>query len=122
MRERKSNSSKLNQNGFYLYDLRVEVLKGKKKFVCNHVVGDYFEASGENISLPKGKTFSLYALGALLPLLPAKQRASHKNDFMSTDDKVACPDPHCGALFKITRVKKRFFRHSDVSAVPVEKF
>lgn len=104
---------------FILYDLRVEVVGGRGQFVCNHKGGDYFELKGENLSIPKGMTFTIYALAALLPLLPAKQRMTDPADFMTTDTDVACPDPNCGAIFRIKRLKKRIFRHSNVTAVPL---
>jgi uncharacterized repeat protein (TIGR04076 family) len=104
---------------FTLYDLRVEVAECRGKMVCNHRIGDYFELSGENLSLPAGQTFPIYALAALLPILPAKQRMTHDNDWITTDTDVACPDPHCGAIFRITRTRERVFRHSDVSVVPL---
>ncbi|MBI4502710.1 MAG: TIGR04076 family protein [Gemmatimonadetes bacterium] len=85
--------------------------------VCNHQAGDYFELSGENLSLPPGQTFPIYPLAALLPLLPAKQRETDPNDWMTTDTDIACPDPHCGAVFRIQRLRKRAFRHSEVSAL-----
>ncbi len=113
-------SKKQNSDQFELYDLRVEVIKGRGRFVCNHKVGDYFELSGENLSIPHGQTFTIYALGALLPLLPAKQRMTDHNDFISTDSEVACPDPNCGARFRIIRTRKRTFRHGDISAVPLK--
>jgi uncharacterized repeat protein (TIGR04076 family) len=53
-----------------------------------------------------------------LPLLPAKQRASHPADWMSTDDLVHCPDPHCGLIMHISRTGKRTLRHDDVSGFP----
>ncbi len=104
---------------FTLYDLRVEVVGCRGEMVCNHRIGDYFELSGENLSLPPGQTFPIYPLAALLPLLPAKQRETHPNDWMTTDTDVACPDPNCGAVFRITRTGKRTFRHSEVTAVPL---
>ncbi len=108
---------------FVLYDLRVEVVgcQPGKKMVCNHPVGACFEVSGENLSLPPGQTFPIYPLAALLPLIPAKQRSTHKNDWMSTDMDVACPDPHCGGIFRIKRIGKRVFRHCDVTAVSIDK-
>ena len=108
---------------FQLYDLRVEVVgcQPGKKMVCNHPVGAYFEVSGENLSLPPGQTFPIYPLAALLPLIPAKQRSTHQNDWMSTDMDVACPDPNCGGIFRITRIGKRVFRHGDVTAVPLDR-
>ena len=104
---------------FTLYDLRVEVIQGAREMVCNHQVGDYFELRGENLSLPEGQTFPIYPLAALLPLLPAKQRMTHSNDWMTTDAEVACPDPHCGARFRIMRTDKSTFRHSETTVVPL---
>jgi uncharacterized repeat protein (TIGR04076 family) len=108
-----------NDDTFELWDLRVEVVAGEKPMICNHREGDFFELSGENLSLPPGQTFPLYPLAAILPLLPAKQRMTHANDWMTSDAEVACPDPHCGARFRIQRVRKKTFRHSEVTAVPL---
>lgn len=104
---------------FTLYDLRVEVVGDPETMVCNHRVGDFFELSGENLSLPPGQSFPIYPLAALLPLLPAKQRPTDPNDWMTTDTDVACPDPHCGAVFRIRRVRERTFRHGEVTVVPL---
>ena len=105
---------------FTLYDLRVEVVAVPgREMVCNHPEGAYFELRGEELHLPPGQSFPIYPLAALLPLLPAKQRETAANDWMSTDMDIACPDPHCGALFRITRTGKRTFRHGDVTAVPL---
>jgi uncharacterized repeat protein (TIGR04076 family) len=104
---------------FELYDLRVEVVATDRPMVCGHRAGDWLEVRGEELSLPAGQSFSLYALAALLPLLPAKQRGTHPHDWMTTDAEVACPDPHCGARFRITRTGRRTFRHRDVTAVPL---
>lgn len=104
---------------FTLFDLRVEVVPGDGPMVCNHAVGDYFEVSGENLSLPAGQSFPIYPLAALLPLLPAKQRPTHPHDWMTTDMEVACPDPLCGARFRITRIGTTRFRHSEVTRVPL---
>ena len=104
---------------FTLWDLKVEVVAGGGDMVCDHRVGDYFELSGENLSLPPGQSFSIYSLAAILPLLPAKQRDTAPNDWMTTDAEVACPDPNCGARFRVTRTGRRTFRHSDVTRVPL---
>lgn len=104
---------------FELYDLRVEIVKVKEGLedICNHHIGDCFEISGENISIPVGKTFSMYAMAAVLPLLPAKQRVSDEHDWMSSDDLVMCPDPNCEAVMKITRTGIREFRTEDVTVI-----
>jgi uncharacterized repeat protein (TIGR04076 family) len=106
---------------FTLYDLRVEVVATDRPMVCNHKAGDSFELSGENLSLPPGQTFPLYPLAALLPLLPAKQRPTDANDWMTTDAEIACPDPHCGGRFRITRLRKRVFSHGEVTVVPLPR-
>ena len=108
-----------NANEFSLWDLKIEVVAGDREMVCNHQPGDYFELSGENLSLPAGQTFPIYPLAALLPLLPAKQRDTDPCDWMTTDTDVACPDPHCGGIFRITRVRRRTFRRSEVTRVPL---
>jgi uncharacterized repeat protein (TIGR04076 family) len=87
--------------------------------VCNHRPGDWFELSGENLRFPDGQTFPLYSLAAILPLLPAKQRDTHPNDWMTTDMEIACPDPHCGGRFRITRTGRTTFRHGEVTRVPL---
>ncbi len=108
-----------DSDAFQLYDLRVEVVAGDKEMVCNHREGDYFELSGENLSLPPGQSFPIYPLAALLPLLPAKQRKTEPSDWMTTDAEIACPDPHCGGRFRITRTGVTTFRHGDVTRVPL---
>ncbi len=113
------SSCELRPDEFDLYDLRVTVVSGVKPMVCDHAEGDFFEVRGENISLPEGQTFPLYPLAALLPLLPAKQRATAAADWMTTDTDIACPDPHCGGLFRISRLGKTRFRHGDVTVVPL---
>jgi uncharacterized repeat protein (TIGR04076 family) len=55
-------------------------------------------------------------LAALLPLLPAKQRITDPNDWMSSDAEVACPDPNCPTRFRITRTGRRRFVRSQVTA------
>ncbi len=104
---------------FVLYDLRVEVVGDSEKMVCHHRVGDYFELKGEELFLPTGQSFTIYSLAALLPLLPVKQRPTHANDWMTTDAEVACPDPHCGARFRITRIGERVFSHAETTVVPL---
>jgi uncharacterized repeat protein (TIGR04076 family) len=104
---------------FELWDLRVEVVGDPESMVCRHELGDYFELSGENLTFPAGQPFSMYALAAILPLLPAKQRMTHDNDWMTTDAEIACPDPNCKARFRITRTGKTTFRHSETTIVPL---
>ena len=111
-----------SDDGFELYDLRVEVIVPEGGAIyCGAKAGDYFEMRGEMIHLPQGQGFSIYSLAALLPLLPAKQRQTHKHDWMTSDAEIACPDPNCSTRFKITRIGLRRFSHAETTAVPLKK-
>ena len=106
---------------FELFDLRVTVEQICGTCTCDHAVGDSFELVGGKLGLPPGQRFCLYALQAAIPLLPAKQRPLHPNDWMATDARVVCPDPLCGVVMLIERVGRRTLRHADVSAVPLDE-
>jgi uncharacterized repeat protein (TIGR04076 family) len=111
----------LMDDSFTLYDLKVEVVASEKPMVCSHKEGDYFLVEGENLVFPQTHSFSMYALAALLPILPAKQRPLQTCDWMLSDSLIACPDPNCGAKFRITRTGKRILKHGDCTVVPVWK-
>jgi uncharacterized repeat protein (TIGR04076 family) len=115
-------AAKKTEAGFELYDLRVEVVgPAGEPIFCGASLGDYFDLHGEMLVLPAGQGFSIYSLAALLPLLPAKQRVTDPNDWMSSDAEVACPDPHCPTRFRITRTGRRYFRRAGVTAVPLAR-
>ncbi|HKK23099.1 MAG TPA: TIGR04076 family protein, partial [Pseudohaliea sp.] len=105
----------MSDHAFTLYDLRVETIEGDRPFVCSHEVGSGFEVRGENIHMDADEPFSLYALAALLPLLPPKQRPLDEFDWMATDHVIACPDPHCGARFRISRIGRQTVRRDDTT-------
>lgn len=107
-----------DEAGFWLYDLRIETVLEDRIPVCRHIEGDAFRMQGETLIFEAGQRVSAYALAALLPLLPAKQRITDPNDWMSTDAEVACPDPHCGGRFRIVRENKRFFKHGETTGLP----
>lgn len=107
---------------FELYDLKVEVVAPDgARIYCGAEPGDYFELRGEMLYLPPGQGFSIYSLAALLPLLPAKQRPTDPNDWMTSDAEVACPDPNCPTRFRISRTGRRTFAHAETTAVPLDK-
>jgi uncharacterized repeat protein (TIGR04076 family) len=109
-------------DAFELYDLRVEaVIPEGKPIYCGAKAGDYFELRGEMLSLPPGQSFSIYSLAAVLPLLAAKQRPTHRNDWMTSDAEIACPDPNCASRLRIVRLDKRRFSHAETTAVPLAK-
>ena len=107
-------------DAFELHDLRVEVVAPEGgPIYCGAKVGDHFELRGEMLYLPPGQGFSIYSLAAVLPLLAAKQRPTHPNDWMTTDADVACPDPNCCTRFRITRTGRRRFSNAETTAVPL---
>lgn len=106
-------------DSFDLYDLRVEIVAPPGAKIYCGTVGDWFELRGEQLQFPPGQSFSIYSLAAILPLLPAKQRQTHPNDWMTSDAEIACPDPNCPSRLRITRLGKRRFSHADTTAVPL---
>lgn len=106
-------------DSFELYDLRVEIVAPPGAKIYCGTVGDWFELRGEQLHMPPGQSFSIYSLSAILPLLPAKQRATHANDWMTSDAEIACPDPNCPSRLRITRLGKRRFSHAETTAVPL---
>jgi uncharacterized repeat protein (TIGR04076 family) len=108
-------------DSFELYDLRVEaVIPDGAKIYCGAKPGDYFELRGEMLHLPPGQGISIYSLASVLPLLAAKQRPTHRNDWMTTDAEIACPDPNCGSRLRIRRLGLRRFSHAETTAVPLD--
>ena len=104
-------------DAFELWDLKVEVVAPPgARLWCGAKPGDVFELRGEMLHLPPGQGFSIYSLAAVLPLLAAKQRPTHANDWMTSDAEVACPDPNCPSRFRITRTGLRRFRRSETTA------
>jgi uncharacterized repeat protein (TIGR04076 family) len=99
-----------------LYDLRVTVESIEGRSVCGLSVGDYFELTeSSRLRLPPGRHFCVYALAAVLPLLPAKQRQLPEADWLERDSLVACPDPEERLIMRISRTARRPMRSSDLT-------
>jgi len=78
---------------FSLFDLRVIVDRIEGRSVCGLAVGDYFEVTeSSRIRIPADRHFCIYALSAILPLLPAVQRRLADGDWLERDTLVACHD------------------------------
>ncbi|PQE16436.1 4fe-4s iron-sulfur binding protein [Rutstroemia sp. NJR-2017a BVV2] len=115
-----SNEQQVDDS-FELYDLRVEVVCPKDALIlCGAKEGDHFTLEGEMMYLPPGQGISIYSLSSVFPLLAAKQRKTHRNDWMTTDGLIACPDPNCGSQLKVTRTGLRTFRHGETTVVGLE--
>jgi uncharacterized repeat protein (TIGR04076 family) len=106
------------ERGFWLNDLTVTTVLDGRTPVCRHVEGESFRVEGEALVFPAETRVSMYALAALLPLLPAKQRVADPDDWMATDSEIACPDPHCGGRFRVTVTGRRWFSHAATTGLP----
>ncbi len=109
----------MTDDTFQLFDLKITVEEIRGTCTCGHAPGDFFELKGGQLSLPAGRSFCVYALQSTLPLLPAKQRPLHQNDWMQTDTRIICPDPLCGVVMRVDRTTPHQVHHADVSAVPL---
>jgi len=101
---------------FRLADLRITVVAIEGRSVCGLAVGDWFEVTeSSRVRIPPGKHFCLYALAAVLPLLPAKMRALDSADWLAQDNLVACPDPDERLIMRIERIGERELRTEDIT-------
>jgi uncharacterized repeat protein (TIGR04076 family) len=99
-----------------LYDLRVTVDRIEGRSVCGLQVGDYFELTeSSRVRIPEGKHFCLYALQAVLPLLPAKQRQLPAEDWLEQDSLVCCPDPEERVVMRVERIRTRTLESTDLT-------
>ncbi|MCW5770335.1 MAG: TIGR04076 family protein [Rhodospirillaceae bacterium] len=110
----------MSEESFSLYDLKIEVVHHDhaKPFVCKHKLGDTLFVRGSLVEIPPGQTFGLYAMLAVLPFVPAKQRPTGDNDWMSSDAVIGCTDPYCGAGFRITRLEAKSYPRAAHTVVP----
>ncbi len=104
------------QDSATLYDLRVVVERIEGRSVCGMQVGDWFElAHSSRLRTCPGRFFCMYALAAVLPLLPAKQRQLRPGDWLESDSLVACPDPDERLIMRIERTGQTTVARADVT-------
>lgn len=101
---------------FDLYDLRVTVEAIEGRSVCGLQVGDYFELTDSSrLRIPPDKHFCIYALSSVLPLLAAKQRQLHPNDWLERDALIACPDPEERLIMRVERIAKKTLNSDELT-------
>jgi uncharacterized repeat protein (TIGR04076 family) len=99
-----------------IYDLRVTVERVEGRSVCGLQVGDFFEVTeSSRVRIPAGRHFCLYALSAVLPLLPAKQRRLPEEDWLEQETFVACPDAEERLIMRIERIGERTMQSEDLT-------
>jgi uncharacterized repeat protein (TIGR04076 family) len=84
-----------------LRSLRVVVEEVKGKCTSGMRPGDHFILRSGRLYIPPGRHFCLYALHAVLPLLPAKQRGLQDDDWLKKADRIICPDPAGNVVLRI---------------------
>jgi uncharacterized repeat protein (TIGR04076 family) len=87
-----------------LPDLRVVVEDVQGRCTSGMMPGDDLLLRSGRLYIPHGHHFCLYALHAVLPLLPAKQRALADGDWLKTDSHAICPDPAGNVILRIERI------------------
>ncbi len=87
-----------------LKSLRVVVEEVRGKCTSGMRPGDYFILRSGRLYIPPDRHFCLYALQAVLPLLPAKQRVLQEGDWLKRDAHVICPDPAGNVIMRIEEI------------------
>ena len=84
-----------------LQSLRVVVDEVRGKCTSDMKPGDAFILHSGRLYIPPGGHFCLYALQAVLPMLPAKQRLLQDGDWLKDVQHVICPDPAGNVVMRI---------------------
>jgi uncharacterized repeat protein (TIGR04076 family) len=99
-----------------VYDLRVTVDRVEGRSVCGMRPGDYCDIVASNqLRLPDGQHFCIFALASALPLLAAKQRQLPAGDWLERDLEIACPDPDERLIMRVERIGLRRLRTADLT-------
>jgi uncharacterized repeat protein (TIGR04076 family) len=100
---------------YRLYDLEITTVGDQSTFNCSHTVDEGLLVEGENIRFKENTAqFSHYVLATLIPYLAAKQRAEQATDWMKFESDIACPDPQCGAKFRIIQTQENIYEYQPV--------
>ena len=78
--------------------------------------GDYFElVESSQLRIPEGGHFCVYALQAVLPLLPAKQRRLPDGGLARAGQPRLLPRPDERLIMRIERIGERVMRSEDLT-------
>jgi len=83
-------------------DLKITVERVEGRCLEGMCVGRTALVRGSSLYLPQ--PFCLYAMQAVLPLLPAMQRRLEPGDWMATENEVVCPDPLGNVILRIEKL------------------
>jgi uncharacterized repeat protein (TIGR04076 family) len=71
---------------------------------CGMVPGDYFEVTGDNLSLPDGQAFCYFAIASVVPYINGKRDPETGEDWLDSKPLLACPDPPEALYMRLERV------------------
>ena len=101
---------------FTIFDVRITVVAIEGRSVCGLTIGDYFDVvNSSQVQIPAGKHFCLYAMAAIMPLIPAKQRQLAAADWLERDTLIACPDPEERLIMQIERINQRVMDSEELT-------
>ena len=80
---------------------------------------DTRSGGGEDLVFPEGGRFSMYHARGAHPATARQGTPTSPNEWMTTDALIACPDPNCGAKFRILRTTKRILSNAECTVVPL---
>jgi uncharacterized repeat protein (TIGR04076 family) len=89
---------------FSLRDLVVTVDEVRGHCASGMAPGDHFVLRGGQIYIPPERHFCLYALQAVLPFLPVKQRPLADGDWLRDDTHFLCPDPAGNVVLRVEQI------------------
>ncbi|MDJ0764687.1 MAG: TIGR04076 family protein [Myxococcota bacterium] len=94
-----------------MYELKVTATKVMGTCTATPAVApqDHFFIRNGDIRIPNGGFICIWALQAMLPLIPSKERESGEprdQDWMRRVHHVQCPDPDGRVIYKIERMGK----------------
>ena len=84
-----------------LRDLRVVVEEVRGNCTSGMRPGDHFILCDGRLYIPAHRHFCLYALQAVLPMLPAKQRPQQDGDWLKEASLIICPDPAGNVILRV---------------------
>ena len=86
-------------------NLRIEVESVGGRCSSHMSPGDHVILRAGRLYIPLAGHFCLYALQAVLPLLPAKQCVLQDGDWLKEDCQVICPGPAGNVILRIDRME-----------------
>jgi uncharacterized repeat protein (TIGR04076 family) len=90
-----------HSDGTSLKNLHIIVESVAGRCTSRMKIGDSFVLRSGRLYIPPGRYACLYALQAVLPLLPAKQRVLQDGDWLKDECRVLCPDPAGNVVLRI---------------------